>query len=169
MRVWCIFLAAMCCSLNAFSDRIVQIEIEIPDIEASPYFRPYVAIWAESLEREPVESIAVWYQTELKPGPEGDGKKWLKDMRQWWRKLGRESPDYVDGVTGATRKPGVYQLSWQVPDSLEGAFLLNFEAAREEGGRSYQRVEVGATAQGEVKVPAENELGFITIQMESAE
>src|SRR5690606_33055924 len=64
-------------SLSAKADEL-DIQIEIPAIDASPYHRPYVAIWLETTEREGVETIAVWHEQE----------EWLRDMRQWWRKLG---------------------------------------------------------------------------------
>ncbi len=43
---------------------------------------------------------------------DNEGTKWLKDMRQWWRKSGRELQMPVDGLSGATRAPGEHQLSF---------------------------------------------------------
>ena len=34
-----------------------------------------------------MRNLSVWYDLKLK---DNEGTKWLKDMRQWWRKTGRE-------------------------------------------------------------------------------
>ena len=49
-------------------------------------------------------TLAVWYDVRTKTNnPEGEGTKWLKDMRQWWRRGGRDLSVPIDGVTSATR------------------------------------------------------------------
>ena len=52
-------------------------------------------------ERKVAANLAVWYQID---GPEeGFGTKWLPDLRQWWRRSGRNLEFPVDGLTSATR------------------------------------------------------------------
>lgn len=73
------------------------------------------------------------------------GTKWLKDMRQWWRKAGRDIAMPVDGVSGATKAPGEHTLSFASSaaalDKLPaGQYHLMVEAAREAGGREVVKI-----------------------------
>jgi hypothetical protein len=38
-------------------------------------------------------NLSVWYDIELK---DQEGEKWLKDIRQWWRRTGRDA-QHADG------------------------------------------------------------------------
>jgi hypothetical protein len=40
------------------------------------------------------------------------GEKWVKDLRTWWRKAGRDVKLPIDGVSGATRAAGVQTLNF---------------------------------------------------------
>ena len=138
----------------------VRLEIEVPALDASPYHRPYVAAWLETPQRQGVHTLGVWY----------DDTEWLKDMRQWWRKLGRSS-DY-DAVTGATKPPGFYRLEWSgnLPGDktlAAGDYLLSVEAAREEGGREYlrQSVVLGKDTPQQYTLEGGRELGTIRIEI----
>src|SRR5690606_30988193 len=64
----------------------LTVSVEVPRLTVAEYHRPYVAVWLEK-EASVVNSLAVWYDVEMK---EEKGKEWLKDMRQWWRRTGRE-------------------------------------------------------------------------------
>lgn len=144
--------------LVADSGKKVKIELTQPELSANPYHRPYVAVWVETLEREPVATVAVWHEQD----------KWLKDLRQWWRKIGRQGQG-LDGRTGATVKPGQYTLFWDGKDSKgkdmpEGKYLLNVEAAREEGGRSYLRETITLGTPVTTTLAAEPEIGPVTLQ-----
>lgn len=139
----------------------LEIELTVPEINAEPYHRPYVAVWIETLERDGVITLALWsYQ---------DDDTWLKDLRQWWRKLGR-SGEKMDGVSGATRRPDAYQIVWDGRDKngellAAGDYFLNIEAAREEGDRTYQRENITLGKSAELTLPANNEIGQITIKV----
>ena len=50
-----------------------------------------------------VTTLALWYDLD---NPKDEGDKWLKDIRQWWRRVGRDVEVPIDGVTSATRAPG---------------------------------------------------------------
>lgn len=137
----------------------VKIDIEIPDLKVSPYHRPYVAIWLETESREGVTTIAVWHEKD----------EWLKDLRQWWRKCGRY--EGVDGVSGATRKPGQYSLTWDgknpAGESIQpGTYYLNFESAREEGGREFlrQKIELRGGPQS-FEIQGTSELGLVKVEL----
>lgn len=140
----------------------LTVTIEQPALDISPYHRPYVALWLETSKRKGVVTLALWREQ----------SDWLKDLRQWWRKLGRKG--YTDGIyrmekydsrdseitaidasyrsteldgsTGATRKPGVYTLVFNTDTIAQelpaGEYYLNVEASREEGGRDFIRQKI---------------------------
>lgn len=153
----------------------LTIDLEVPKLDADPYFRPYVAVWLETEKRSPVATLAIWYQTEMTDRAQEDGKKWLKDLRQWWRKIGRSNVPNYDAVTGASKKPGHYQLRWSDTENLgktlpAGQYFLMFEAAREEGGRTFHRVPMSIPtaipATGEaITLASDNEFGAIKISL----
>ena len=112
----------------------VSILVETPVIESQPYHKPYVAVWLETPKRKDVYIFAFWKEQ----------ADWFKDLRQWWRKIARKSTPNYDGVTGATRNPGIYQLLWQGKLSSgklvsPSEYVLNIEAVREQGSREYLR------------------------------
>jgi hypothetical protein len=112
--------------------------------------------------------LAVWYDAGNR---EDHGTKWLKDMRQWWRKAGREMSFPADGVSGATRAPGPQKLVFAgangaLKNLKPGQYNLVVEAAREVGGHEAVRVPFTwgkpgkpATAKGAT------ELGAVTVSV----
>ncbi|MDX1550041.1 MAG: DUF2271 domain-containing protein, partial [Lysobacter spongiicola] len=61
----------------------LDVTLEIPRLNVAEYHRPYVAVWIERPDHSVAANLAVWYDDDMK----GDeGTKWLKDMRQWWRR-----------------------------------------------------------------------------------
>lgn len=140
----------------------MQITLIQPQLDVQPYHRPYIALWVEDEKRQPRATLALWKQLEK-------GDKWLKDLRQYWRKAGRNAGAEIDGVTGATRRPGQHRLVWDGRDNQgrplpAGEYLLNIEASREEGGRDYHRVPFQLGGQGQIELPATTELGTIQIR-----
>ena len=138
----------------------LNVEIEIPAIKANPYHKPYIAVWVETQKRKGVHTLAFW-----KEQPD-----WFKDLRQWWRKIGRsKSPDY-DAVTGATRKPGKYLLNWDGTlvsgkALAAGNYVLHIESVREQGGREYlrQKFSFGKGQRQSFTLQGKTELGKINI------
>lgn len=117
------------------------VSVEIPRLNVSEYHRPYVAVWLEGAGQK-VTNLAVWYDVGMK---NGEGTKWLKDMRTWWRRSGREVAMPADGLSGATRPPGKHQIAFKsaagpVADLPAGEYSLVVEAAREVGGRELLRI-----------------------------
>ncbi|KPZ71287.1 hypothetical protein AN944_01662 [Shewanella sp. P1-14-1] len=136
------------------------VSVEIPDIKAAPYHKPYVAIWIETPQRQGVHTLAFWRQQ----------ADWFKDLRQWWRKIGRSgSPDY-QAVSGATRKPGVYSIHWDgrlgtgamLP---AGDYVLHVESVREQGSREYlrQTFSYPSNKQEQLVLEGKQELGTVTL------
>ena len=81
----------------------LSVNIEIPVLNVAEYHRPYVAMWIERSNQSVAANLAVWFDLKQK---NNDGTKWLKDLRQWWRRSGRELAMPVDGLSGATRAAG---------------------------------------------------------------
>lgn len=116
------------------------VNIEVPRLSVSEYHRPYVAAWIERADNSVAATVAVWYDIRTKNNAEGEGTKWLKDLRQWWRRGGRELSLPIDGVTGATKPAGKQQLNLTegtaaLPRLAPGTYKFVVEAARETGGR----------------------------------
>lgn len=115
----------------------LSLQIEVPRLKVAEYHRPYVAVWIEDDSRRSHGSLAVWYDVGM---ADGEGQKWLKDLREWWRRDGRGLSFPLDGVTSATRAPGRHTVTFkadhpQLAALPAGDYLLTLEAAREVGGR----------------------------------
>jgi hypothetical protein len=120
----------------------LNVSVEVPRLTVAEYHRPYVAIWVEAPDASAAATLAVWYEADSK---EDHGTKWLKDMRQWWRKAGRGMSFPADGISGATRAPGPHRLVFSgargpLSKLAPGQYTLVVEAAREVGGHEAVRV-----------------------------
>ena len=109
----------------------LAVKVEIPRLTVAEYHRPYTALWIEKADQSFVANLSVWYDLKMK---NNEGTKWLKDMRQWWRKSGRELQMPVDGLSGATRAPGEHTLTFAGAKSPldklpAGEYALVVEAA----------------------------------------
>lgn len=145
----------------------LNVKVQLPQLNVAEYHRPYVAIWLERPDQSFAANLAVWY--DVKKANNG-GTKWLKDIRQWWRRSGRELQMPVDGVSGATRAPGEQALAFGSAKALNqlpaGEYQVVVEAAREGGGRELVRVPVQwppKNAQS-VKASGEHELGAVVVE-----
>jgi len=149
----------------------MEIVVEIPQLNVAEYHRPYVALWIEGSDQKAVSNLAVWYQ--LRGTAEGEGTKWLPDLRQWWRKSGRTLEVPIDGVTGATRPAGKHELSFSskqphLADLKPGKYTLVIEASREVGGRELLKIPFTwpATAPQSGKAQGKSELGAVTLSIQ---
>ncbi|MCU4676525.1 PepSY-associated TM helix domain-containing protein [Catenovulum sp. 2E275] len=120
-----------------------EIQVTIPRLNVAEYHAPYVAVWVANEQQKRVLDIAVWYDYQMK---NDEGEKWLKDLRLWWRKSGRGLDLPIDGLTGATRRPGTASINLtpfktQLAELPAGKYFLYAEAARELGGREAISVE----------------------------
>lgn len=116
-----------------------QAVVEVPRIEVAEYHRPYIALWVEKPDGTFVTNLAVWYDVRPRKGQGEEGTSWLKDLRAWWRKSGRELTMPVDGVSGPTRPPGRHEAVVNPGALPAGEYVLAAEAARELGGREVVR------------------------------
>lgn len=122
----------------------LTVSVELPVLEVAEYHEPYVALWIEN-EKGESTTLAVWYQLEERGQANEKGEEWLKDMRQWWRRIGRDTEMPVDGVSGATRAPGKHTVTFTEGKAplgklKSGNYVLMVEAAREVGGRELVKV-----------------------------
>ncbi|MCV2369171.1 DUF2271 domain-containing protein [Roseateles oligotrophus] len=159
-----VLLASASTALPAWAAE-VQLSLELPRLNVAEYHRPYVAIWAERAG-EPATSLAVWYDQKK---ANNAGAKWLPDMRQWWRKSGRDLSMPMDGVSGATRPVGEHKvdLSKSLGRLPAGKYELVVEVAREGGGREVQRLalQLPIASASQVSVQGEHELGALSLSV----
>ncbi|RZJ98457.1 MAG: DUF2271 domain-containing protein [Novosphingobium sp.] len=143
----------------------LDVTVTIPRLSVAEYHKPYVAIWVEGAGTP--KTLSVWYDFDMR---NGEGTKWLRDIRQWWRASGRTMQFPADGVTGATRAPGPQRVSFAqgrgpLGNLAPGQYTLVVEAAREVGGRELVRVpfawppKPGQTA----RAAGSAELGAVTV------
>jgi hypothetical protein len=135
-------LAAGAAATPAFAADLA-VSFELPRLTVAEYHKPYVAIWLERPDTSAVATLSVWYETER----EEHGQKYLKELRQWWRKAGREMTLPVDGVSGATRAPGPQRITFDGAKSLmsaapAGPYNLVIEVSREAGGHEIVRMPI---------------------------
>lgn len=146
----------------------LSVSVEVPRLSVAEYHRPYVAIWIENASGH-VADLAVWYDLKL---ADREGEKWLKDMRQWWRRSGRSLTLPVDGLSGATRPVGVHSIDIPADHPalarLEpGNYQLLVEAAREVGGRELVRLPFSwpVTEPTEHQSGGKSELGKVNLSL----
>ena len=148
----------------------LQLSVEVPRLDVAEYHRPYVAAWIESADGKVVGDIAHWYQQA--GANKEDGTKWLKDLRQWWRRSGRTQQFPVDGVSGATRPVGKHRISVSsakppLAGLAPGSYVLVVEAAREVGGRELLKLPFTwpAKAAQRVEAKGQTELGALVLDI----
>lgn len=182
------------CSLSAAPAAMaadLDISVQIPQLDVAEYHRPYVAIWLEREDRSVAANLAIWYSQKKGGGgpgaapPAGDAKpgdakppqaggeggtKWLPDLRQFWRRSGRELSLPVDGVSGATRPVGEQKLSFKtgtapLAELAPGKYKLLVEAAREDGGRELLDIafEWPVSAPTPLTAQGKSELGAVSL------
>ena len=159
-------LAMLVLGTGAAGAADLSLSVEIPQLPVAEYHRPYVAIWVEDGSQAIAANLAVWYQVR------GDHTKWLPDLRQWWRRGGRDLKVPVDGLTGATRPVGQHLLKFdaaQAPLSglKPGQYTLVVEAVREVGGREALRIpfEWPIKAARREAVKGSKELGAVALTL----
>jgi hypothetical protein len=168
MRILPILAAAGMATVPAAAAEL-SVTVEVPRLNVAEYHRPYVAIWVERADQQAAATLAVWYDLDMR---NNEGEKWLKDIRQWWRRAGREMRMPVDGVSGATRAPGRHTQAFDaargpLSELPPGTYNLVVEAAREVGGREMLRLpfQWPPTAPQAANAQGSSELGAVTINV----
>lgn len=138
------------------------VTIELPRIDASPYRKPYVAVWLEDAAGKQVKMGAVFHdQARI-------GARWLPELRAWWRAGGRAMTMPADGISRPTQAPGRHTVTVSGLTGLApGRYMVVVEAAREKGGRDLVKVpfewRAGRRAAGSARGSAE--LGAVAVSV----
>ncbi|MET0249478.1 MAG: DUF2271 domain-containing protein [Sphingobium sp.] len=144
----------------------LNLSVTIPRLSVAEYHRPYVAIWLEKEGAAP-KTLSIWYDFDMR---NGEGTKWLRDVRQWWRVSGRSLSFPADGISGATRAPGPQKIAFATGKGplgtlTPGNYTLVIEAAREVGGRELVKLPFSWPAKAGATVAAKGstELGAVSL------
>jgi hypothetical protein len=146
----------------------LNVTIQVPTLTVAAYHRPYVATWIEQAPAAaggagtPVRTLAVWYEV----SNVAEGKDWLKDMRSWWRGLGRAMTLPADGVSSATKAPGRHTITIpaaRLRNLPAGNYQIAVEAARELGGREVVRIPFRWGAPNSGRASGRTELGAVSV------
>jgi hypothetical protein len=159
MRPARLVLAAGAVLVPASAVTAGTLTVTLPRLALAEYKKPYVAGWIEPAAGGTPRSLFVWYA--YKKGGNEPGTKWLSELRSWWRKSGRSLQLPADGITGATRGPGSYTIPLPA-DLPAGRYVVNVEAARENGGRELVSLPVSVPAPNG-RTSGKTELGAITV------
>jgi len=166
-----VLLGAVMLSPVSYAASLV-VSVEVPKLTVAEYHAPYTAIWLESVgegDKKFTKTLGVWYDTKKK---NQEGEKWLKDLRQWWRRDGRDLTMPIDGVAGATKLSGTHELTFtagQAPlgDLPKGQYQLMVEMAREVGGREVVKVPFTWPVKSAATLSAQGstEVGAVTLTL----
>lgn len=138
---------------------LLDVELTLPSMSVAEYHRPYVAVWVENAQRKNIANLALWLEQ----------PKWHRDLRSWWRRGGSQVTLPVDGVSGATRKPGKYQIDGAVA-MPPGRYTVNVEAVREVGGRELIRFPVQWSGEAlALQKHGKSELGAVRVRLKHEE
>lgn len=148
----------------------LSVKFDVPQLNVAEYHKPYVAIWIEDANQGVASNLAVLYDVKMK---DKGGEKWVKDLRTWWRKAGRDATLPIDGVSGATRAPGTHTMKFAgarfgIDKLPAGEYKLVVEAAREAGGREVVKVPFNWAGKGKLAANAagKEELGAVSLQIQ---
>ena len=143
----------------------LDLKIELPRKSVAEFHRPYVAMWIEGAAGN--RHLNVWYEAKNR---EDGGRKWLADLRQWWRRSGRTLSLPADGLSGATRAPGPQAISFganrpALKGLAPGQYQLAVEAARELGAQEVVKVPFSWPPKAATTTTGKGalELGAITV------
>lgn len=164
-----VFLLCAAFCANPVVAAELTVSVEIPALKVAEYHKPYVAVWVEKEDQSVAANLAVWYQTKAGKEP---GTKWLPDLRQWWRRSGRDLTMPVDGISGATRSVGTQVISFNdkkgpLAKLKPGNYSLVVEAVREDGDRELLKIPFAWPAKTALhkKVQGQHELGAIALDL----
>lgn len=159
LKFFTITFAFLATLLPVWPESALELTVNLPHLKVNPYHNPYVAIWVETPEGKQVKTIALWVKE----------YEWFKDIRQWWRKTGRNLGSSIDAISSATRKWGTYTVTWDGSDTEgeylpPGNYILNLEASREEGDRDYFRQTINTRTSETIVIQGNHEFGQIIIK-----
>jgi len=117
---------------DPWNDYELVVNFEVAQLEGFAR-RPYVVIWVEDRDKNPVRTISLWFQKD----------RWLRDLRLWYTTnsgqfAGEANKTNISSVSSATRAAGKYSVKWDGKDDKgnfvkPGRYTVYIEAAREHG------------------------------------
>lgn len=121
-------------------DYELAINLELAKFEGR-FRRPFVAVWVEDEDRNPVRNISLWYN---KP-------RWLHELKSWYNNTRQIEGFDPASIASATRSPGAYTLTWDGKDDKgqfvkAGKYTVVIEVAREHGTYQIMRKEMNFNA-----------------------
>jgi len=144
----------------------LALKVQLQRMDIAEYHRPYVAAWIEKAsDQSYAGNVALWYDVSKR---DNGGRKWLKEMRSWWRKSGHDVAA-IDGISGATRTAGEHAINLLDAKAVSalppGQYDVVVEAARENGGREVLRVpfEWPVRKAQSAKAEGQGELGTVSL------
>jgi thiamine biosynthesis lipoprotein ApbE len=146
------------------ADHQVTVAVELPQVKAGRYRKPYVAVWVEDDKGKAVRTLAVW----------GNAPKYLKDLNDWW-KIGKGDAALIRAVTRATRGPGKYSLTWDGKDEKgnpvpQGTYTVRVEVHREFGAHLRQSGKIECKDKdASVKMDKNAETGETVVEFKKVE
>jgi FAD:protein FMN transferase len=148
---------------SAWNGYELAITLELARSEDFRYHRPYVAVWIEDENHQPVRTLSLWYAKD----------RWLPELRAWYHddqiRSRAQGLTMLTNIASATRPPGKYTLKWDGKDDQgkpvkPGKFIVCIEAAREHGDYQLIRQEIDfAAGPRQINVAPGAELGAITL------
>jgi len=111
---------------------------------------PYIGVWVEDASGAMVDTVELWLQS-------GKGERWWNELRRWNNqeatRVGAGGVPTAQTVTGATRRPGSYDIAWSCSnyDGMKcapGSYFLCIEASREHGPYGLIREPLDLDAKG---------------------
>ncbi|CAN5292047.1 DUF2271 domain-containing protein [soil metagenome] len=146
----------------------LDVSIDVPKMNTAEYHRPYLSFWLQKADGQAAGTLQVWYET----GREEHGRKYLKELTSWWRKVGREMSFPADGISGATRAPGPQKVSFDTASGVfkglaPGEYQLVVEASREGGGHETVKAPLSwpPKAGASASAKGERELGEVRLKV----
>jgi thiamine biosynthesis lipoprotein len=161
-HAWPALLAEAADTTSSTQDaEALVLDYEIPQLQAQRYHAPYVAVWITRPDGAAIRQLLVL----------GERSRYLLELPQWWRRYGRDDLPAIQGIARPTRLPGKYSLSWDGRDDRgqrlpAGAYLLQVEAARQDGGHELLTLPFHLDGRRAVQVQRQGtaEIGTITLR-----
>jgi hypothetical protein len=125
---------------------------------------PYIAVWIEDSSGALLRTISVWFSDRK--------SKYLDELKRWYTvDDGGRADGAIDTVSGGSRTPGSYTVSWDGTDGTgaavtAGDYFVCIEAAREHGPYELvrQSVAIGSSAFTKQLTPS-GELTVAAVQL----
>jgi thiamine biosynthesis lipoprotein len=143
------------------SDSVLALNYTLPSFQSmGSYSRPYVAMWITDVKQNVVKNLLLL----------GDDQRWARENSRWWRQVGRDFPELIDGTARPTRAPGEYRLTWDGNDESGtalpgGDYTLHVEATRQNGGHDYQTLPFTLGTATALELPGKGELGELVLDV----